>query len=51
MPNRTLRIVLAVVAALVFGAVVVASTLSGSDTSAQHTMQDGTTMPDDQMTP
>ena len=48
MPNRTLRIVLAIVVALAFAAVVVASTLSG-DTSAQHTMQDGTTMPGDQM--
>ena len=50
MPNKTLIIVLAVVVAFAFGAVVVSSTLSG-DTSGAHTMQDGTTMPDDQMAP
>ena len=51
MPNRTLTMVLAVVVALAFGAVVVASTLSGSDTNGAHTMQNGTTMPDEQMKP
>ena len=50
MRNRTVTVVLAVVVALAFAAVVVGSTLSGSDGGA-HTMQNGTTMPDDQMMP
>jgi hypothetical protein len=51
MRRRTVTVVLAVVVSVAFAAAVVASTLSGGDTSGAHTMQDGTTMSDDQMTP
>ena len=51
MRNRTLTLVLAVIVALAFAAVVVGSTLSGGDTGAAHTMQDGSTMSDDEMLP
>ena len=51
MRNKTWTVVLALIVGLAFAAMVVGSTLSGSDASGVHTMQGGTTMSDDEMTP
>lgn len=50
MRSRPLIVALAILAVLAFATIVVASSMSG-DAGGAHTMQDGSTMPDDQMTP
>ena len=49
MKSRTMTVAIAILVVLTFATIVVASTMSGGDTSGNHTMQNGSTMSDDQM--